>query len=81
MRAASMTAVSPERQTLLIVALCTSHPMPAATAAWRAAFWPVPACSTCPTSTASTVSAGMPPRSSAPRMAAAPNCTAVSGAS
>ena len=33
MRAASMTAVSPDRQTLLIVALCTSHPMPAAIAA------------------------------------------------
>ncbi len=32
-RAASMIAVRPERQTLLIVALCTSHPMPAAIAA------------------------------------------------
>jgi hypothetical protein len=61
MRAPSMMAVSPERQTLLTDAEGTSHGMPAPTAAWRAGFCPAPAGSTCPMKTASTASAGIPP--------------------
>ncbi len=46
MRAPSMMAVSPDRHTLLTEEECTSHGMPAPTAAWRAGFWPEPAGST-----------------------------------
>ncbi len=39
-RAASITAVRPERQTLLMVTVGTFQPMPAPMALWRAGFWP-----------------------------------------
>ncbi|MNW04374.1 hypothetical protein D3C71_2004550 [compost metagenome] len=81
MRAPSMIAVSPERHTLLTEPEWTCHGMPAPTAAWRAGFCPAPAARTWPMSTASTASAGIPPFSSAPLIAALPSCTAVSGAS
>ena len=42
-RAASITAVRPERQILLMVMVGTSQPIPAATAAWRAGPCPAPA--------------------------------------
>ena len=73
MRAASMTAVRPDRHTLLIEDACTSQPMPAPIAAWRAGFWPAPAGSTCPTRTASTTSGLIPAFSSAPRIAMLPS--------
>ena len=43
-RAASMIAVRPLRQTLLTVVAGTRHGMPGAVAACRAGFWPAPAC-------------------------------------
>ncbi len=55
-RAASITAVSPERQSLLIVTVGTSQPMPAARLACRAGPWPAPAWMTWPTITAPTCS-------------------------
>ena len=48
---ARATAVRLDRHTLLRVMAGTSTGMPAATAAWRAVIWPVPACSTWPMST------------------------------
>ena len=59
-RAASITAVRPERQTLLMVTVGTFQPMPAPTALCRAGFWPAPACRTWPMMTESTWSAFTP---------------------
>ena len=72
-RAASITAVSPERHSLLMVTVGTSQPMPAARLACRAGPWPAPAWMTCPTITAWTCSGATPVASSAWRMAWAPS--------
>jgi hypothetical protein len=45
---ASAMALSPDRQTLLIVMAGTSCGTPARIAAWRAVIWPAPACRTWP---------------------------------
>ena len=80
-RAASITAVSPDRQTLLMVTVGTFQPMPAPMALWRAGFWPAPACRTWPMITESTCSALTPLAARAARMAWAPSSTAVKLAS
>ena len=64
---ASAIASRPDRQTLLIVSAGTVIGMPAATAAWRAVIWPVPAWMTWPMITYSTWSGATPERSSARR--------------
>ncbi len=46
--AASITAFRPEPQTLLMVIAGTDCGSPLLITAWRAGFWPVPACSTWP---------------------------------
>ena len=53
-----MIAVNPLRQTLLMVVAGTVHGSPAATAAWRAGFWPAPAWTTWPMRTWSTSESG-----------------------
>ena len=45
-RAASITAVRPDKHTLLMVTEGTFQPMPAPTALCRAGFCPAPACKT-----------------------------------
>ena len=75
-RAASITAVRPERHTLFTLCAGVPQPIPAPSAACRAGFWPEPAGSTCPMITASTVAGSTPPRSSAPSIASAPSCGA-----
>ena len=69
-------AYSPERQTLLTVRAGTPMGMPAFTAACRAGFCPWPACSTCPITTWSTVSAGTPERPRAAAIAMPPSSIA-----
>ncbi len=72
-RDASITAVRPERHTLFTLLAGVDHGMPAPSAACRAGFWPEPAGSTCPMTTASTAAGSTPPRSSAPAIAAEPS--------
>src|SRR5699024_10555534 len=73
-RAASITAVRPDRHTLFTLCAGVAQPIPAPSAACRAGFWPEPAGSTCPMITASTTAGSTPPRSSAPTIAAEPSC-------
>ena len=54
MLAACITASRPEPQTLFTVTAFTVSAMPAFSAAWRAGFWPRPACRTFPMKQAST---------------------------
>ena len=72
-RAASITAVRPDRQTLLMVTVGTFQPMPAPMALWRAGFWPAPACRTWPMITESTCSALTPLAARAALMAWEPS--------
>ena len=79
--AASMTDLSPEPHTLLIVTALTVAGMPDLSSACRAGACPTPPWMTLPMMTSWTSSAGTPARSSAARMATAPSSGAVSGAS
>ena len=54
--AASITAFRPEPQTLLMVIAGTVFGSPPLMTAWRAGFWPTPACSTWPRITSLTCS-------------------------
>ena len=74
--APSITAFSPEPQTLLMVVALTESGSPALRAAWRAGAWPAPAWMTWPMKTSSTSSAAMPDRSTAARIATAPRSVA-----
>ena len=71
--AASTTAFNPEPHTLLTVKAAMVSGKPALSAAWRAGFWPTPACSTCPMMTSSTRSLATPARRMASAMAMAPS--------
>src|SRR5690606_9633820 len=77
--AASMTALSPEPHTLLIVTAGMVAGSPPFTAARRAGACPAPACTTFPMMTSSTSAGSIPERSTAARTAMAPSCGAVSG--
>ncbi len=74
--AASITAFSPEPQTLLIVIAGTSCGRPALMTAWRAGFCPQPACSTWPRITSPICSPCRPDRRSKSRMTMAPSSLA-----
>src|SRR5581483_3038514 len=80
-RVASITACSPEAQTLFSVMADAVGGMPAASAACRAGAWPTPAWTTLPSSTSSTASGGTPARASAARTATAPSWGAGTSAS
>ena len=75
--AASITALSPEPQTLLTVSAATWSDRPPWSAAWRAGAWPTPAETTLPMMASSTSAGSMPARRTASRMAMAPSCGAV----
>jgi len=79
--AASITALSPEPQTLLTVSAGTVPGRPAWIAAWRPGAWPTPPCSTLPMITSSTAPVSIAARRTASRMTSAPSCGADSGAS
>src|SRR5437867_371840 len=74
--AASMTAFSPEPQTLFTVCAGTDSGRPALTAACRAGFMPSPACRMQPRITSSTWSGRTPARRTASRTATVPSSTA-----
>ncbi len=74
--AASITAFSPEPQTLLIVRAATEGGRPARIAAWRAGAWPRPAETTFPRMTSSTCSGASPARATASRTTRAPRAGA-----
>jgi len=74
--AASITAFSPEPQTLLMVIAGTPWPSPPLITAWRAGFWPVPACSTWPRITSLICSPCSLERSSSARSTVAPSSDA-----
>src|SRR6266850_3629032 len=63
--AASATAFNPEPQTLLIVIAATRASHPPLSAAWRAGFWPRPACTTLPRIASSICLAPIPARRAA----------------
>ncbi len=71
--APSMTARSPDPQTLWTVTQPAAGGSPAPRAAWRAGAWPMPAWRTLPNQTCSTRSAGTPARSRAAAMATLPS--------
>jgi hypothetical protein len=77
--AASMTAFKPDPHTLFTVNEGTVFGIPAAIAACRAGFCPIPAVSTLPITTSSTASGGTPARRSASAIARAPRAGAVNG--
>ena len=77
--AASITALSPDPQTLLMVMAGTVAGIPAPMAAWRAGACPSAATTTLPMMTSSIVLTSMPERSTAARMATAPNSGADRG--
>src|SRR5688572_23007287 len=79
--AAIMMAFMPEPHILLMVVVGTPVGMPAPSAAWRAGAWPSPAGSTQPMMTSCTSLPETTAASSAPLMAAAPSCGAVTGES
>src|SRR5438552_908425 len=70
--AASITALSPEPHTLLMVSAGTVPGRPAWIAAWRAGAWPTPPCSTLPMITSSTAAGSTPARRTASRITSAP---------
>src|SRR5687767_3567329 len=74
--AASITALSPEPQTLLMVSAATSLLKPPIKAACRAGAWPTPADSTLPIMHSSTAAGSTPARATASRTAIAPSCGA-----
>ena len=80
-RAPSMTASSPEPQTLLMVTHGVVLGSPAKSAACRAGACPTPPWSTSPMKTCWTWSAATPARSSAALMTTAPSFGALSDAS
>ncbi len=71
--AASITALSPDPHTLLIVIAGTVPGTPAPMAACRAGACPTPPCTTLPTMTSSSASASTPARANASFNAIAPN--------
>ena len=73
---ASVTDFRPEPHSMLMVVAGTSTGSPAPIAAWRAAFWPRPACSTHPSRTSSTSSGETSARSSAALIAWLPSSVA-----
>jgi len=75
--AASITALSPEPQTLLTVMAATCSDRPPLSAACRAAFWPSPAETTLPMMHSSTDAGSIPARRTASRTTIAPSCGAV----
>ena len=77
--AASMTALRPEPQTLLMVTADTVAGTPALIAAWRAGACPTPPWTTLPMMTSCRSPASIPARSTAARMATAPSSGADSG--
>src|SRR2546426_5397855 len=79
--AASITALSPEPQTLLIVSEGIVPGRPAWIAAWRAGAWPSPPWSTLPRMTSSTRAASTPARRTASLITSAPRRGAGIGAS
>src|SRR5712691_6053723 len=74
---ASMTALSAEPHTLLIVSAATWSGRPPLSAAWRAGFCPRPADTTLPMMHSSTISGSMPARRTASATTSAPSCVAV----
>src|SRR4029453_12088792 len=74
---ASITALSPEPQTLLTVSAATWSGRPPLRAACRAGFCPRPADTTLPMMHSSTVSASTPARRMASATTSAPSCGAV----
>ncbi|MNE48299.1 hypothetical protein D3C80_1427540 [compost metagenome] len=74
---ASIAAFIPEPHILFTVEHTVPWLRPAPSAAWRAGAWPWPACSTQPMITSSTASLARLARSRVARIAAAPNCAAV----
>src|SRR2546428_3645238 len=70
--AASITALSPEPHTLLMVSAGTVPGRPAWIAAWRAGAWPTPPWSTLPMITSSTAAGSTPARRTASRITSAP---------
>src|SRR5262245_31982164 len=75
--AASITALSPEPHTLLMVVAGTVGAMPPFRAAWRAGAWPAPPWATWPMKTSSGSSAFTPARSIAALMAKPPSSGAL----
>ena len=74
--AARFTALSPDPQTIFTVIAGTSFGIPAWIDAWRAGFWPWPACKTQPISTSETCSGFTPARFSASAIAMLPSFSA-----
>src|SRR5712691_2789317 len=74
---ASMTALSAEPHTLLIVSAATWSGRPPLSAAWRAGFCPRPADTTLPMMHSSTISGSMPARRIASATTSAPSSVAV----
>src|SRR5215204_1445539 len=74
--AASITALRPDPQTLLIVIAATCSCSPPLSAAWRAGFCPSPAATALPMMHSSTIAGSMPARRTASRTAIAPSCGA-----
>src|SRR6478672_9540734 len=75
--AASMTAFSPDPQTLLMLSAATESDRPPRSAACRAGFWPRPALTTLPMMHSSTTAGSMPARRTASATTSAPSCGAV----
>src|SRR5271163_4688671 len=74
--AARATAFRPEPQTLLMVRAATLGSQPPLRAAWRAGFWPRPACTTLPMMASSICLPSSPARRVASAMALAPSSVA-----
>ena len=70
---ASITALSPEPHTLLMVSAGMAGGRPAWISAWRAGACPEPPCTTWPMITSSTAAGSTPARATASRIAMAPS--------
>src|SRR5213596_679284 len=79
--AASITALSPDPHTLLMVSAGTVPGRPAWIAACRPGAWPTPPWSTFPMITSSTAPSSIPARRTASRITSAPSLGAGNGAS
>src|SRR5262249_39264228 len=77
---ASPTAFKPEPQTLLTVIAATRWGSPPRSPAWRAGFWPRPACTTLPMMISSTCWGSIPARRTASATTLAPSSVADKGA-
>ena len=73
---ASITALRPEPQTLLMVSAATWSARPPLSAAWRAGAWPSPPETTLPMMHSSTLPGSMPARVTASRTTRAPSAGA-----